>query len=363
MTPPPFWTRLLGLAACVVLAAGLTACENDNVAANADLIAGKKAFAQKCSACHVLARANAKGTQGPNLDEAFRQSLRDGFGRDTIHGVVEDQILLPGARSEGQPGLHAGRPRDRQARQGRRLVRRLGGLQARQGRGQARLRGPRGRRRQARGRQERQALASPPIPTASSRTSPRRRPPRRAPWRSTPRTTRRSRTTSRSRATASTRRARPSRAAASRRSASRPRPASTSSTARSRGTARAGWKARSPSSRAGGGAASRQGLRGWVDYCTWVGAQLDPAWPARAGSRGLVGLCMWGMHNSTRPATDAEPGPPADTRPTDTPSSMPFQESRTEGQRDATARAAPCSVQDAHDTPAGPAGPAARRSP
>ena len=103
MTPPPFWTRLLGLAACVVLAAGLTACENDNVAANADLIAGKKAFAQKCSACHVLARANAKGTQGPNLDEAFRQSLRDGFGRDTIHGVVEDQILYPARVPKDSP--------------------------------------------------------------------------------------------------------------------------------------------------------------------------------------------------------------------------------------------------------------------
>jgi mono/diheme cytochrome c family protein len=103
MTPAPFRTRLLGLAACATLAAGLTACENDNVAANADLIAGKKAFAQKCSSCHVLARANAKGVQGPNLDEAFRQSLRDGFGRDTLHGVVEDQILYPARVPEDSP--------------------------------------------------------------------------------------------------------------------------------------------------------------------------------------------------------------------------------------------------------------------
>ncbi len=95
MTPPPFRTRLLGAAVCALLAAGLSACENDNVDPNADLIAGKKAFAQKCSACHVLARANAKGAQGPNLDEVFRQSLKDGFGRDTVHGVVEDQILYP----------------------------------------------------------------------------------------------------------------------------------------------------------------------------------------------------------------------------------------------------------------------------
>jgi mono/diheme cytochrome c family protein len=95
MSHTPRRTRLLGLAACGLLAAGLSACESDNVAQDADLIAGKKAFAQKCSSCHVLARADAKGAQGPNLDESFRQSLRDGLGRDTIHGVVMDQIMYP----------------------------------------------------------------------------------------------------------------------------------------------------------------------------------------------------------------------------------------------------------------------------
>jgi mono/diheme cytochrome c family protein len=95
MTPTPFRNRLLGLAACAALAAGLSACENDNVAKNADLIAGKKAFAAKCGACHVLARAGTKGVQGPNLDDAFRRSLKEGFGRDTIHGVVFDQIRHP----------------------------------------------------------------------------------------------------------------------------------------------------------------------------------------------------------------------------------------------------------------------------
>jgi mono/diheme cytochrome c family protein len=95
MSLPPFRTRLLGVAACGLLAAGLSACENDNVDQNADLIAGKKAFAQKCSSCHVLARADAKGVQGPNLDESFRQALSDGFGRDTISGVVLSQIDHP----------------------------------------------------------------------------------------------------------------------------------------------------------------------------------------------------------------------------------------------------------------------------
>jgi mono/diheme cytochrome c family protein len=91
----PLKSRLLGLAVCGTLATALSACENDNVPKHADLIAGKKAFAQKCGSCHVLGRAGTKGTQGPNLDDAFRQSLREGFGRDTIHGVVFDQIRHP----------------------------------------------------------------------------------------------------------------------------------------------------------------------------------------------------------------------------------------------------------------------------
>jgi len=87
--------RLVGLAVCGTLAVTLSACENDNVPRDADLIAGKRAFSQKCGSCHVLSRAGTKGIQGPNLDDAFRQSLKEGFGRDTVHGVVFDQIRHP----------------------------------------------------------------------------------------------------------------------------------------------------------------------------------------------------------------------------------------------------------------------------
>lgn len=103
MSPTPFRTRLLSIAACGVLAAGMSACESDNVDPDADLIAGKKAFAEKCASCHVLARADAKGVQGPNLDEAFRQALSEGFGRDTIHGVVMDQIAYPADVPQDSP--------------------------------------------------------------------------------------------------------------------------------------------------------------------------------------------------------------------------------------------------------------------
>jgi mono/diheme cytochrome c family protein len=105
MSPTRVRTRLLGLAACGILAGGLSACENDNIDKNADLTAGKKTFAQKCGSCHVLARAGTKGTQGPNLDDAFRQSLSDGFGRDTLHGVVSDQIRHPANVSKDSPSF------------------------------------------------------------------------------------------------------------------------------------------------------------------------------------------------------------------------------------------------------------------
>ena len=61
----------------------------------ADTARGKELFTQKCGACHQLANANTKGVQGPNLDLAFQQSVRDGLGRSTVAGVVRDQIDLP----------------------------------------------------------------------------------------------------------------------------------------------------------------------------------------------------------------------------------------------------------------------------
>jgi plastocyanin len=60
-----------------------------------DLARGKELFTQRCGACHILAEANTKGVQGPNLDLAFKQSVADGLGRSTIAGVVENQIDLP----------------------------------------------------------------------------------------------------------------------------------------------------------------------------------------------------------------------------------------------------------------------------
>jgi plastocyanin len=64
-------------------------------AENPNLIVGKQQFVAKCGSCHTLARAGTKGIVGPNLDEAFRQSLAEGLGRDAIRGVLHGQVLQP----------------------------------------------------------------------------------------------------------------------------------------------------------------------------------------------------------------------------------------------------------------------------
>ena len=75
--------------------AGLSACSTSNEGANANLINGKKMFVSKCGACHVLGRAQTKGTTGPNLDQAFQQALKDGMKRSGIRGAVHGWILHP----------------------------------------------------------------------------------------------------------------------------------------------------------------------------------------------------------------------------------------------------------------------------
>jgi mono/diheme cytochrome c family protein len=57
-----------------------------------DLVNGKALFIQKCGSCHVLGRANAQGTTGPNLDQAFDAAYEDGMNEATVRGVVQDQI-------------------------------------------------------------------------------------------------------------------------------------------------------------------------------------------------------------------------------------------------------------------------------
>jgi mono/diheme cytochrome c family protein len=91
MTTAP---RLTLLAAGAV-AAALAGCSAKDAATNADLVNGKKLFVGKCGACHTLARAGTKGTQGPNLDDAFLNPVKAGFGASAIRGLVREQIAHP----------------------------------------------------------------------------------------------------------------------------------------------------------------------------------------------------------------------------------------------------------------------------
>jgi mono/diheme cytochrome c family protein len=65
-----------------------------------DLENGKAQFVEKCGSCHELGRAGTAGTTGPSLDTSFQTALADGIDRDTIQGIVHDQILHP--RSDSQ---------------------------------------------------------------------------------------------------------------------------------------------------------------------------------------------------------------------------------------------------------------------
>jgi mono/diheme cytochrome c family protein len=61
----------------------------------ADLAKGKTLFSKTCGGCHVLADAATAGTVGPNLDQAFGFSCKQGFDHSTFFDVVRSQIDIP----------------------------------------------------------------------------------------------------------------------------------------------------------------------------------------------------------------------------------------------------------------------------
>jgi cytochrome c2 len=93
-----------------LLAAGLAALAAAGCGSRKepDLVQGKALFVQKCGSCHALSRAGTQGTQGPNLDNAFAQARADGFGADTVRGIVRRQIAHPRRGSIMPAGLVKG---------------------------------------------------------------------------------------------------------------------------------------------------------------------------------------------------------------------------------------------------------------
>ena len=89
------------VAAAVAAGLALSGCGLTDSGAN--LVNGKEQFVQKCAACHTLARAKSQGVVGPNLDEAWQQADKDGFGRSTYEGIVHKQILYPSNNPQIDP--------------------------------------------------------------------------------------------------------------------------------------------------------------------------------------------------------------------------------------------------------------------
>ena len=85
-------------AALMVGASGCTLVDDGD-----NLVAGKTAFVSKCGSCHVLSRAGTTGVTGPNLDEAFQQARKDGFGESTFKGMVHQQIKIPARSKQYDP--------------------------------------------------------------------------------------------------------------------------------------------------------------------------------------------------------------------------------------------------------------------
>jgi mono/diheme cytochrome c family protein len=83
-----------GLIAAALLVAG---CGTGGVASagqRPDLTNGETLFKSTCAACHTLSAAGTSGTIGPNLDNAFAASVKEGIPQSAIENVVLDQIRL-----------------------------------------------------------------------------------------------------------------------------------------------------------------------------------------------------------------------------------------------------------------------------
>jgi len=93
--------RFLIVAAAAAAAVALPGCGLGETAT--DQVNGKELFVQKCAACHTLARADAKGVVGPDLDQAWQQAEKDGLGRSTYEGIIHKQILYPNREDQVDP--------------------------------------------------------------------------------------------------------------------------------------------------------------------------------------------------------------------------------------------------------------------
>jgi mono/diheme cytochrome c family protein len=99
----------LSLVGAVLLLAGCGGEETTGLT-GADMTKGKALFAQNCASCHALADAGSLAQVGPNLDQAWAYSCRQGFEQETFYDIVLSQIDLaappmPADLVEGQDAV------------------------------------------------------------------------------------------------------------------------------------------------------------------------------------------------------------------------------------------------------------------
>jgi len=99
--------RPLGAAVVLLVAVLAAGCgsEGTPVSSSGNTSKGKQLFTSaeaRCGACHTLADAGARGTVGPNLDQAFAAPREEGFKESTIRAIVLDQIYYP-TKGSGMP--------------------------------------------------------------------------------------------------------------------------------------------------------------------------------------------------------------------------------------------------------------------
>jgi cytochrome c6 len=102
-------TAALVRAACAAVATlAVAGCGTGGYSTEGSQGTGKQLFIDaKCGACHTLADIpSARGTIGPNLDDAFAQSRQAGMTSATFTQVVQNQIKFPITEpSSGSPGM------------------------------------------------------------------------------------------------------------------------------------------------------------------------------------------------------------------------------------------------------------------
>ena len=107
----------LALTATILAGCGAVARIPESQFNTANFSMGKALFSEKCASCHTLKDADAKGTIGPNLDDAFGPDKTQGFHLSTIADVVRGQIAYPDTDpGTGAAGMTANLLHGQQAR-------------------------------------------------------------------------------------------------------------------------------------------------------------------------------------------------------------------------------------------------------